>query len=159
MSIEFPFGTNIFEEKGGSDKTTTTRPLGDTQSFARVVIFHYVKQTFDLANYDPIGVSESDAYQTQISILEEELTSVDVNKDMNAISGNFQFEVLPTKNWKRAVAPGDWCLIYLYNKPAPKFTKDDIPNANIVMVGNVDRISRSRRKNENIGKRKYWIWD
>jgi len=151
MGIDFSSNGISFSSQGKSESGTSTgRPISSTTSYARLVIFHYIKQNFDLINFTGTTPSDNDVFATTTVVIEDEITSVNVSKSLHSSNpaGTFDIELLPSKNWKRLISPGDWALIYLYSGQSEKIDPKDIPNKNIVMIGNLDRISRSRNRNE-----------
>lgn len=124
------------------------RTISSTTSFARVVYFHYVKQAFiPSTNERPIS-NKFAALNTSVNFIEDAIESIEINKSMSAPSGTFDITLMPTQNWKQEISPGDWLVIYLYNEN----TKFSFENNNIAMIGNVDRVSRTKQKDENTDK-------
>ena len=150
MGFSLPFGQN-FLSQGKSGDTAKNRPITTTNSFARVVVFHYKRQSFPAVNFGSFP-KENDVFLQEVVVIEDEITSVNVSKQLGAAAGSFEVEMLPARNFKKMISPGDWALVYLYNGAHENIDPKNIPNENIVMVGNVDRIHRTRRRNEDSDK-------
>lgn len=131
------------------------RKIGTTNSFARIIYFHYNRQNFKKATAVK-GARELDAVTFGVTrgLLEREITDLRCSKSMNAPAGNFSVTVMPTKNWKQYISPGDWVLIYLYDnaKDAGGFDVNNPPTSNMVMFGNIDRVARSKQRDEKTDK-------
>jgi hypothetical protein len=142
----------------GSDEKGTSPPQGrqisGTNSFARIVYFHYNKQNFGLANNIRPTSPDSTIFDVTPGVLEEEIVDLRVSKSMNNPAGQFDVTLLPNRNWKSAISPGDWVLIYLYSNTSDAlgFSAAQPPNKNIVMLGNIDRISKSKQRDEQTDK-------
>jgi hypothetical protein len=93
-------------------------------------------------------------------VIEAEIVSVRTQKNISASAGTFDVVLMPTKNWKALISPGDWIIIYLYNNKKDFGDSSDFirqvqvkaPNSNIIFLGNVDRISRTKQKDEATDK-------
>lgn len=126
----------------------SSRPITSTTSFARVAYFHYTKQAFvPSSNQRPL-FNPVEALQTTFGLIEDAIESVSINKSLKAPSGTFDITLLPSKNWKQVVSPGDWLIIYFYREN----TQFGYDNKDIVMIGNVDRVSRTKQKDEDTDK-------
>jgi len=128
------------------------RKIGATTSFARVIYWHYEVQNFGVASSVDFSLGNSSKTVMEVTegTLEAELTEVSVHKTMSNSSGSFSITVLPNKNWKQYISPGDWLAIYLYSD-TKEYTKDKTTR-NMVMFGNVDRVSRTRQREEDSDK-------
>lgn len=127
-------------------------------SYVSVVVYHYVKQNFgtpsNIQSQSQIDQLTTEMKKVKIEILEEEVTSCTVSKSLSNPSSSFEFQILPSQNWKQKISPGDWVLIYIHGKsgqPKSQFlskqgTKD------LIMVGNIDRVARSLQKDEATDK-------
>lgn len=132
----------------------TSRTFGSRTCSAKVLYFHYKNQ--NLANPDGTGrkrdgsKSEKDVVS---GILEAEISSLRVSKSLSSTS-SFEIRLLPTKNFKQLISPGDWMLIYLHDTATTKAANDpkEMDSKNIVMIGNVDRVSKSFEKDKETDK-------
>jgi len=131
------------------------REIQSTTSFARVVYFHYKRQNFKgSTNVRKYQDPDSTVFDVSPGLIEEELLEVTTSKTLDAPAGNFQITMLPSKNWKSVIAPGDWVFIYLYNTTAEAFPFDykKPPMKNLAMFGNVDGVKRQRQRDEETDK-------
>lgn len=126
----------------------SSRPITSTTSFARVAYFHYKKQAFVPSSNERPLFNPAQALMTTFGLIEDAIESVTTDKSLSAPSGTFDITLLPSKNWKQLISPGDWVVIYLYRENTP-FAFE---NKNIVLVGNVDRVSRTKQKDEETDK-------
>ena len=137
-----------------------TKSIKSRTSYARVVYFSYDKQNFgvasntrkDFADADELLRGVNDRREKEpfpFGIIEKEIVSLDVQKNIRSVSANFSISLLPTSNWKQIIKPGDWILLYLFDEPPTDYSQD---TQNLVLVGNVDRISRVREKDEETDK-------
>jgi len=124
-------------------------------TYCRLVVFHYTRQNFGTASSirnnlvgPPVDESTFDINQFTI---EEEIFSVTTSKSLDKPAGTFNISLFPTQNWKEKISPGDWVCIYFYNQLE---TGDsvNIDTRNLIMLGNVDRVSRNLNKNEDDDK-------
>jgi hypothetical protein len=130
----------------------SNRVPATTTSYCRIIVWHYVKQNFGVASNVRGNFSRSLVFKTEKILIENEVTSVKINKEANRPSATFDATLMPSTNWKRIVAPGDWCAIYLYNRMETTEGKDDNTTENLVLFGNIDRVARSLQRNENDDK-------
>jgi len=134
----------LFGQFNISDRLPASRT-----SYCRAVFFHYLKQNFGRssnlrAKFDPKTVLKTDRF-----IVEEEILSCRISKSLDSPSATFNLSLTPTQNWKQKISPGDWVAIYFFNGSEANIP---ITTRNIVMLGNVDRISRNLERNEDDDK-------
>ena len=123
------------------------RLIGSRTSFVSIKYFHYAKQNFGTStNVNPGAFSDATVFQTMTGIIEEEITSMKVSKNITQPAGTFEIHLRPTQNWKTVLSPGDWVAIYIFDKYKQKTTVGDTDTTNLIMLGNIDRISRSLQK-------------
>lgn len=125
------------------------RKVTDSTSHARVRFWHYRFQSFPLATNQRIGFPPSSVLGIEEGTIEAELVSINVSKSIRQPSGTFDITVLPTKNWRQVLAPGDWLVIYLFNGISDEF---QYKNENVIMLGNIDRVARIKQKDEESDK-------
>jgi hypothetical protein len=132
------------------------RNIGSRTTYVSVKYFHYKKQNFGVpTNVNPGSFTEDQLYGTITGVIEEEVLSMKINKSLSGTSGNFDLRLTPTKNWKTILAPGDWIAIYIFDKYKKVQSDSAIDNdsQNLLMLGNIDRVSRSLQKgNDNTDK-------
>lgn len=154
------FGTNLFPG-GGEQPDLTKRTLKSTTSFARIVVFHYLTQNFgDAVSTKPLGQDSVGKLAVKKEIIEAEIVSIRTQKSISQPVGSFEASLMPTRNWKQVISPGDWFLVYLYSNESEFINSSDFvrqvnsspPNKNLVFFGNVDRISRTKQKDEATDK-------
>jgi len=133
---------------GQPETDESQRKLTSTVSHARMIFYHYEKQIFEPANLKFSPDSSFDVFRLKTGMVDKDIASVSVTKSIRRASGNFDVEIMPTQNWKKFIAPGDWVILYLYNGPSESVDPQDPPNKDIVMIGNVDRVSRTRQREE-----------
>lgn len=123
------------------------REIGTRTSHAVVTYFHYKKQNFVL----PSNLSDfKPSFDTISGVIDSDIVEVSVSKSIQQASGNFSFSLLPSKNWKTVLSPGDWVMIYFFNKYS---VGQEIPDSkNCVLLGSIDRVSRSLSRNEEEDK-------
>lgn len=142
----------------------TGRGLGGTNSFARLIVWHWKEQLF----LKPTNISpEKNIGTTETWVFEREIDSITTTKGLGAASGTFEISLFPTVNWKKFISPGDWVAIYLYNskKDAPALSLSRIPGQpfqnfnplslttdHVSMIGNVDRIAFTKERDEATDK-------
>lgn len=130
------------------------RTIGSRTSFVSVKYFHYNKQNFGVpSSVNPGQFTNEQKYGVSVGILEEEIASLKISKNISQPSGTFEIKLHPVQNWKQKISPGDWVAIYIYDR----YQVRDQPgkgddSKNLVMLGNVDRISRSLQKDEQSDK-------
>lgn len=127
----------------------STRKIASTTSHARVAYWHYRSQAFPFASSLKPPTSESNVFAVDQGIIETEIESISTQKSMREPSGTFDITLLPSRNWRQVLAPGDWLVIYLFNSVEEKF---QFHNKNVVMFGNVDRVARVRQKDQQTDK-------
>lgn len=128
------------------------RSPATTTSYCRVVFWHYVKQNFGIASNVRGSFSQSLVNKVERETIENEVISVKINKENDRPSGTFDITLMPSRNWKRFISPGDWLVIYLFNRMTTTESEDLDTTENAVLFGNVDRVSRSLQRNENDDK-------
>lgn len=138
-----------------SDKTTVFRgfPLADRAiatrtSYAKIVYYHYKKQNFG----KPTNLRDGGEpfLGVEVGVIDNDIDSIQVSKSIQAASGTFEFSLLPSQNWKGVLSPGDWVLIYLFNEFQAEGEPQDTRNC--LMIGNIDRVSRSLQRDEDEDK-------
>jgi len=136
------------------------RTINTRSSTARVVVFPYSKQNFGTAsNVRPLKFSSSqvlhtsdrDEFGSNKSYIEidSEIDKIGISKNIRSPSASFNISLLPSRNWKYLINPGDWLLIYLYHGELDDY---DETTVNMVLCGNVDRVSRVKEKDEETDK-------
>jgi len=123
-------------------------------SYCRIVVFHYERQNFKFAsNVNPTESTTSVILKTERIIIEEEVSSLRISKSLSNPSGIFDATLFPTRNWKQIISPGDWVAIYLFSSmEVGKKSTSDLDTKNMVMLGNIDRVSRTIERNEDDDK-------
>lgn len=149
----------IKDKIDGNGRSDFKRNLSTTTSFARVIYWHYKQQKFGNATSVKLKNGEQPESRYGVTfaekgLLESEIIQVSISKNINSPSGQFEILLLPSKNWKKFIAPGDWLLVYLFNKKADadEFSFENPNTKNLVMFGNVDRISRTKQRDEETDK-------
>lgn len=124
-----------------------SREIGTRTSYAVVTYFHYKRQNF----VNPSNVSDfKPSFDVEVGTIDTEIAEISVSKSISQCSGNFTLSLFPSKNWKQILSPGDWVMIYFFNEfDKPEIIKD---TRNCVLIGNIDRISRSLSRNEDEDK-------
>lgn len=138
----------------------SARSVASRTSYVSVVYFHYTKQNFGIPtntkNDSEISQIETENVTKAIKgVIEEEVASMNISKSVDQASGTFQLQLFPTKNWKQILSPGDWVMIYMYDSYGKKdrnLGKGASDTKNLLMLANIDRISRSLQKNEDNDK-------
>ena len=123
------------------------RPIFSTTSFARVVYWHYKKQYFG----DPSNIRttiDPNYLDVTEGVIEKEIESIEVEKSISSAAGSFSISLMPSKNWKKFLSPGDWLVIQLFRSNKKMSKKND----DVVMIGNIDRVSREKQKDPATGK-------
>lgn len=132
--------------------TTNTKKIVSNTSFARIYYWHYKKQNFGcasnvrspLTNFFDVFV---DTNLTFRNFIEREISSLKISKSIEQASATFDITLLPTVNWKKYVMPGDWLAIYMFQS-FPGEAQFPPNSNNLVLLGNVDRVSRTIIKEE-----------
>lgn len=130
--------------------TLNQRLYGSRSSYASVVYFHYNKQNFGIpTNTNKAGFSNTMSITR--GVIEDDIQTIKVHKSIEASSGTFNITLLPSRNWKQVLSPGDWILIYLDDKSgaASRYATNLASTSNLIMIASVDRVSRSLQKNED----------
>lgn len=123
------------------------RPIESRTSFARVAYWHYDP----LIHMAPFSNVSDDKPTIKLGVMSTEIESVRIDKDINNVSGTFEITVLPSKNWKKEISPGDWLVIYLFSGKEGSIP-NTVMNKNVALFGNVDRVARSKQRDENSDK-------
>lgn len=131
-------------------------------STCTMVYFHYTKQNFGVPgqNRKPFSTSEfmatfAPGKQATITdkskpspasgvVLGGEIISCTIEKSLSRPAGSFELVLAPTRNWRELIFPGDWVLLYMGRET-------DIDTKSLKgcqLIGNVDRVARSKQKNE-----------
>jgi hypothetical protein len=142
----------------------TGRGAGSTNSFARVIVWHWKEQLF----LKPTNITpEGNIGTVETWVFEREIDSITTAKALGSASGNFEITLFPTINWKNFISPGDWIAIYFYNskreaptlslakmpeQPFQNFNPLSLTTDNISMVGNVDRIALTKERDDKTDK-------
>jgi hypothetical protein len=136
-------GNNSYDS---AKATLSNRIVATKTSFARIYYWHWKKQNFGVASN--IRAPLVGEFETINGWIESEIISVKISKAIGRASGTFNVVLMPSQNWKQKISPGDWIAIYLY--PNFESNRSEVPTTkNLVLLGNVDRISRSISKNED----------
>lgn len=128
------------------------RTYGTRSSYASVVYFHYDKQNFGIpSNVNPDAFSSSVVTQVTRGVIEDDIQKIQISKSIEASSGTFNITLLPSKNWKQVLSPGDWIMIFFDDKygAASRYLNDKASTKNMVMLASIDRVSKSLSKNED----------
>ena len=154
----------------GKDKLSTRKqPFGKEVSIARrlasrtthptAVYFHYTKQNFGIPSntktaFQLQSIETDNLRKYQKGILEEEIASMTVSKSISSASGSFSLSLFPTQNWKAKLSAGDWILIYMNDQYGGRgrYEGKNLNSKNLLIMGNIDRVSRSLTKNEDTDK-------
>jgi len=138
----------------GRFKLDNRRSIASRSCFASVVYFHYKNQnllnafTTNRDRNDP----NADEMAVETGIIETEISSLRVAKSLTS-SSTFQLTLLPSKNWKQVLSPGDWLMIYIHDNSSLNKGDESIQDTkNLIMLGNVDRVSRSLQKDKETDK-------
>jgi len=136
----------------GPEKPTErrfSRDIKNTTSSASLEYFHYDSQNFGLPNSIRKNiVDDAKVFSVTQEMVVDEILSVRVQKSLRGSAGSFSVELAPTTSWRNKISVGDWCIIRLFNTPSKEYdSKKDI-----VMVGNVDRVHRTKQRDENTDK-------
>lgn len=127
------------------------RQIATKTSFARIYYWHWTRQNFGVAS--GIRSPHQDAFETTEGWIETQILSVKISKSVDRPSATFDVVLMPTENWKKKLAPGDWIAIYLFSSSQEAVGEYNFPKPkNLVLFGNVDRISRTVEKNEDTDK-------
>jgi len=149
--VSFDFGY-----EGMDTAPPSRRRLGTTNSFARVLYWHYNRQNFKNPTQTKALGAESDSVVLNVKsgVLEKEIVELRTSKSIRQASGTFDITLLPTVNWKQKLAPGDWVVVYLFKTAAEAgaFDPNNPSNKNIIMLGNIDRVARSKQRDEQTDK-------
>lgn len=153
MSINFeaknrksPFGKFDIKSRRG---------IGTRSCYAKVVFFHYSNQNLGNPTFTgrerQLGADRGGAYIQ--GVMEAEISSLRVSKSLQT-TGTFELQILPTKNWKQLISPGDWLMIYMFDGAGTVqlSSQQNIDTQNLIMLGNVDRTSRSLEKDKETDK-------
>lgn len=139
----------------GKFPISNRRLVASRTSYVSVVYFHFDKQNFGIPTNtktdSQIKAIETDwVTKATRGVIEEEIYSMSISKSIDG-GGTFNLSLLPNKNWKRILSPGDWILIYIYDTYGDKdrAAGATIDTTNLLMLANIDRISRSLQKNED----------
>jgi hypothetical protein len=142
-----------------------SRAIASRTSVAKIVYYSYRKNNFgvpsnvrgEFPKADKFGIKDKASDQADptspIGVIEDAIANISISKSLRSASASFSISLLPTENWKRVLRPGDWIIIYLYaNNDSPVFKNAQTDRKNIVLVGNIDRVSRVREKDEETDK-------
>jgi hypothetical protein len=158
MANPVDLAKKAFKEGGNKASSGITpavgRELGSTTSFVRMIVFHFNKQDYPAVNIRGSADSQDNTLSVSKHLIEKEVVSLNINKNMNQAAGTFNAVLLPTKNWRKSVNAGDWVAIYMFKtfEEAQEFSFDSPNAANLVMLGNVDRVSRVKEREEDSDK-------
>jgi len=131
--------------------TLSKREIASKTSFARIYYWHWERQNFGVASN--VRDEHKDAYETREGWIETPILSVKISKSVDRPSASFEISLMPTENWKQVLSPGDWIAIYLYSSSqSPVGTYHMPKQKNLVLFGNIDRVSRTLSKNEDTDK-------
>lgn len=131
--------------------TLDKRVYGSRSSYATIVYFHYTKQNFGIPTNTGPKFKASIISDAERGIIEDDIQSVKIHKSIEASSGTFSVSLLPSKNWKQVLSPGDWMMIFIDDKSgdSSKYFTPLAGTKNLVMVANIDRVARTLSKNED----------
>jgi hypothetical protein len=121
------------------------RAYGSRTSSVVVKYFHYRTQNFGL----PTNLRENinAPVDVEVGTISSEVSNLTISKSIQQCSASFNLSLFPSKNWKNVLSPGDWIMIYIFNNLG-----DIEDTKNLVLVGNIDRVSRSLQRNEDEDK-------
>lgn len=129
---------------------TGKRAIGSRTTYVSVKYFHYTKQNFGVAsNVTTDKFSAATITDVDVGLIEEEVLAMKLSKSLSGTSGTFDLHLTPTKNWKSILAPGDWIAIYIFDRYKVKNPEADPDTKNLLMLGNIDRVSRSLQKGDD----------
>lgn len=159
MSARYRPAKSQWVEQARIDRDISGRKISTTVSRAYVVFWHYSRQNFgvpagsivsgdrgSLTRKEP--ASDREIYSVVQGLIEDEICDINVNKSIDTPSGSFRITILPSKNWKTEISPGDWLAIYLSSE-GEDFNSSSPGTKNMVMFGSVDRISRTKQREED----------
>lgn len=126
----------------------SNRSYGSRSSSASFTYFHYTKQNFGIpTNTNKDTFNRATIMDVVQGSVEDEIASIKISKSMEQASGTFTINLLPSRNWKQVISAGDWLIIYFQDDFKAKDRYKATPNnKNMMMLCNVDRISRSLQK-------------
>lgn len=128
------------------------RQLSSKTCHATIVVHHYSIQNQDelsLKNRERSKPGPHNQAATRL-VIEDEIVSLRVSKSLES-SGSFEARLVPSRNWKSLISPGDWVMIYMYDRNTIGELKETYTQ-NMLMLGNVDRVARSLSKEEESDK-------
>lgn len=119
-------------------------------AFCKITVFHYTKQNFGPPSDMRDAIPTSSYMNTATYDVTDAIAGMTVNKNMSQPSGEFEFLLFPTSNWKSLISPGDWVVIYMYGGTATNAKGND--SKDMLTFGNVDRVARVLAKEEESDK-------
>lgn len=146
------FGLSRRKSAFGKSFPINQRVASSTTSYCRVVHWHYTKQNFGVSSNVRGPFYDGVVFDATESVIEDAIVSLKINKELGKPSATFDLTLLPTDNWKKRMSPGDWLGIYLYNRQETGLDDAIFDTKNMVLLGNIDRVSRSLQRNEDDDK-------
>lgn len=138
--------------KGKTSKVTLDkRAFISRTSNVTVVYWHYTKEnphiSSNVQSQSEIDNLTKAMVKTIQGTINTDIAACSISKNIDHPSASFNLTLLPSKNWRQVIAPGDWVAIYFHQ--GLETEGDAIPDVkNLVLVGNIDRVARSVQKDE-----------
>lgn len=127
-----------------------SRQIASKSCYASMVYFHYNKQN----QADPSLVNRERSRSTLLSsirgVIEDEMSSLRISKTLEG-TGSFEVRLIPSENWKQVLSPGDWVMLYMHDG-ASDTIREFNDTKNMLMLANIDRVSRSLEKDHETDK-------
>jgi hypothetical protein len=162
---------DAYDKFTGDTRQGDTRPIASTVSNAKIIYWHYVVQNFGSSTSEDLSVATDSPFARAIDVVKKvtsvtaskdifeiergwidaEILDVQTSKSITSAAGSFRISLLASTNWKKKLAPGDWLAIYLF-QGSSDFNTDNPGSKNMVMLGNIDRISKTKQRDEETDK-------
>ena len=140
---------NSIEKRRISQVSLSKRAAFSRTSNVTIVYWHWNKENFGTSSNVQMEAAEKELIgmgkEFTKGYINTDVSSCSISKNIDNPSASFNISLLPTKNWRQVIAPGDWIAIYFHSEmsaPEPDSTK------NMVLIGNIDRVSRTIQKDE-----------
>lgn len=131
--------------------TVQQRTPASKATSCRVRVWHYRNQNFGTASNVRDEQDISEVMEVHTFDIVNEIASIDINKNIENPSATFSISLLPSENWKERISPGDWIAIFMYSTYEANYNRIN-DTTNLVLIGNIDRISRIATKDEETDK-------
>lgn len=135
-----PFGKFNFSARQTSSKSC----------YASMVYFHYTKQNQSISTFTDRERSGTIDLSVVRGVIEDEMASLRISKTLEGTS-SFEVRLIPSKNWKQVLSPGDWVMLYMHDLTSPAILEAN-DTKNMLMLANIDRVSRSLEKDTETDK-------